>query len=254
MKIIAIIQARMDSTRLPKKVMMDILGRPMIEWVVKRVGMATLLDDIVVATTINAPDNVLVEWCKNHGIKFFRGSESDVLSRFFYCAQENKADIIVRITADDPLKDSSIIDEAISLLLSSTADYCSNTINPTYPEGLDVEVFTYGALKKSFTQAQLESEREHVTPFIWKNKDKFEIAEIKLEQNLSAWRWTVDNSEDLEFIRLLLESAGGELGVGYLKLVDLVKSSPKLTNRSIGKTVRNAGYLKSLKMESKNNE
>ena len=246
MKIVAIVQARMGSTRLPGKVLMDIHGLSMMEWVFGRVNKSKLVNQVVLATTESVEDDVLVSWSKLHQFDFFRGSEKDVLSRFYFCAKKNYAEIIVRITADDPLKDPVIIDEAINKLISNGADYCSNTITPTYPEGLDIEVFTFKALEKAFNEAHLSSEREHVTPYIWKNPNFFKISEMMMRPNLSGWRWTVDKVEDLEFIRKLIQQSKGGIDINYQDLISVVSENASLLSSCTNKTMRNEGYIKSI--------
>ena len=176
LSVVAIIQARMGSSRLPGKVLAEIYGQPLLGILISRVKSSKFIDQIVVATTTERTDDILCDWLTGEGVAYFRGSERDVLDRFWQCAKLYRADVIVRVTADDPLKDSGIIDEALGMLMGSeTVDYVSNTLNPTYPEGLDVEVFRFSSLEKANSEATLESEREHVTPYIWKNRVKFKI-------------------------------------------------------------------------------
>ena len=228
LNIIAIVQARMGSTRLPNKVLLDIAGVPLIGRVINRIKFCNSIDDIVLATTKNSEDDQLVDWAINHGVKVFRGSQDDVLDRFYSCAAKFKADVVVRITADDPLKDSSIINMAISMILSDEeVDYVSNTVNPSYPEGLDVEVFRFRALEATFHEADLGSEREHVTPYIWKNPHKFTICNFQMVPDLSQWRWTVDRPEDLEFIRRIYENFKGNPLISYKKIIDFLKKIQK---------------------------
>lgn len=249
MKVVAIVQARLGSTRLPNKVMMDIHGSPMIKWVLQRTKAAQTVDEVVVATTLNHQDEILATWCVKNGYQIYCGSEVDVLDRYYHCAKEFFGDLIVRITADDPLKEPSIIDEAVTKLTNTRADYCSNTITPSYPEGLDIEVFTFGTLERAFREAKLPSEREHVTPYIWKNKHLFNLAELIFERDLSAWRWTVDTLDDLIFIRNLLSMAGGKINVNYKQLIAEIDKNHELKNQCLAKTVRNEGYLKSINNE-----
>lgn len=246
MNIIAIVQARMGSKRLPNKVLLDIGGVPLIGRVINRVKFCNSIDEIVLATTKNSEDDQLVDWAINHGIKVFRGSQDDVLDRFYSCAVKFNADVVVRITADDPLKDSSIIDMAISMILSNEGiDYVSNTINPSYPEGLDVEVFRFRALKVSFHEAVLVSEREHVTPYMWKNPHKFTIVNFQMVPDLSQWRWTVDRSQDVEFARKVYENFKDNPLIGYKKIIDFLRKNPELMQINTG-ILRNEGYIKSL--------
>lgn len=249
MRTVAIIQARMGSSRFPGKVLENLCGIPMLEVLLYRLGLVKSIDFIVVATTNNLADDVLVEWLRAKGIAFFRGEEFDVLDRFWNAAKKYQADIIVRITADDPLKDPSIIEKAIHLFrLHKDADYVSNTILPTFPEGLDVEVFSFSALNCAHKLAKLSSEREHVTPFIWKNRQKFSTQNFTMTPNLSHWRWTVDKPKDLEFMRVILAHFNNDIGVGFQEIINLIELQPELLLINSG-TVRNEGYLKSIENE-----
>lgn len=249
MKIVAIIQARMGSSRLPNKVLAEINGKTLIEIMIDRMRHAKLINKLVVATTDSQSDDVLNEWLLERGVNVFRGSEVDVLDRFYNCALLNSADIVVRLTADDPLKDPEIIDRAIGILIKDTnLDYVSNTLNPTFPEGLDVEVLKFSALERAHREAVLLSDREHVTPYIWRNVEKFVTASFTHNENLNHWRWTVDKKCDLDFIREVL----GGMGLGHLvrfeEIISHIKKNPSLMEINMG-TVRNEGYLKSLKLE-----
>jgi len=251
-RVVAIIQARMGSSRLPGKVLAEIDGQPLLGILISRVKSSKFLDQIVIATTTEKADDILCDWLINEGVEYFRGSERDVLDRFWQCAKLYRADIIVRITADDPLKDSEIIDKALGMLKrSESVDYVSNTLKPTYPEGLDVEVFRFSALKKANAEATLASEREHVTPYIWKNRAKFKSLNFEMTPNLSDWRWTVDKSEDLEFVRSLLRLVGNDMSTGYQDLIETVNKNPLLRDIN-SSTVRNEGYLKSRAEEAIN--
>jgi len=251
-RVVAIIQARMGSSRLPGKVLAEIDGQPLLGILISRVKSSKSLDQIVIATTTEKADDILCDWLINEGVEYFRGSERDVLDRFWQCAKLYRADIIVRITADDPLKDSEIIDKALGMLKrSESVDYVSNTLKPTYPEGLDVEVFRFSALKKANAEATLASEREHVTPYIWKNRAKFKSLNFEMTPNLSDWRWTVDKSEDLEFVRSLLRLVGNDMFTGYQDLIEIVNKNPLLRDIN-SSTVRNEGYLKSRAEEAIN--
>jgi spore coat polysaccharide biosynthesis protein SpsF (cytidylyltransferase family) len=222
----------------------------MLKWIVDRIYSVQEVDDVVVATTTNLEDDVLIEWLLNNGIKYFRGSEEDVLSRFYFCAKEHAADIIIRITADDPLKDPSLISRAITFLVNDNSiDYCSNTINPTYPEGLDVEVFRWGALEKAYCSSRLPSEREHVTPFIWKNSNLFKLKNFEFERNLSHWRWTVDKPSDLEFIRAIYTEFRNTPLISYIDIIYFLEENPTILAINSSETVRNEGYLKSIEKE-----
>jgi spore coat polysaccharide biosynthesis protein SpsF len=252
MKIVAIIQARMKSTRLPGKVLEDIAGLPMIKRIITRVSTTPDIAKVIIATTTEPEDDILADWvASNYGKNAcFRGSEHDVLDRYYRCANLFNADFIVRITADDPLKDSSIIQRAINYLYADPSlDYISNTIVPTYPEGLDVEVFKFAALERAWQEARLPSEREHVTPYIWKNKSLFNVKNFEYVRDLSSWRWTVDKPDDLYFINKLHELTIGDSLVHFEEIINYLDANPDLLKIN-SMTIRNEGYLKSINEES----
>lgn len=250
--IVAIIQARMGSTRLPAKVLADVCGCPMLQRLIKRIECVRDLDSIVVATTDSTDDDQLAAWvAANTRCEVFRGSEFDVLDRFYQCASRASASIVVRVTADDPLKDPALISHAIDRLLADQQlDYCSNTLRPTYPEGLDIEVFRFDALERAHCEATLPSDREHVTPYIWRQPELFRVSNFEFERDLSTWRWTVDKPNDLEFIRKIYGEFPGRPDVSYLEIIDLLERNPQLMLINQG-TVRNEGYQKSLSLEKK---
>lgn len=249
MKVLAVIQARMNSSRLPNKVLAELDGKPLLEILIERTSQSRNITKIIVATTNTTKDDVLVDWLARKKINFFRGNELDVLDRYYQCALLHQADIVVRLTADDPLKDPSIIDRAIELLIQNDElDYVSNTINPTFPEGLDVEVFRIYALEKAHKEATLQSDREHVTPYIWRNADYFHLHNFVNSEDLSGWRWTVDRACDLDFIRALIRGMGKGYLVGFQEIVSYIKKNPNILNINAGIS-RNEGYLKSLKQE-----
>ena len=164
---VAIIQARMSSKRLPGKVLADIGGQPLIQRLIERVRATPGIERVVVATTTESADDTLADWCAAHEVLVYRGSVDDVLDRFWQCAQLPPAHFIIRVTADDPLKDPEVIADALALCASSPeVDYASNTLHPTYPEGLDIEVVRFRTLERAAREATLPSEREHVTPYI----------------------------------------------------------------------------------------
>jgi spore coat polysaccharide biosynthesis protein SpsF len=251
-EIAAIIQARMGSSRLPAKVLADVCGRPMLQRLIDRIECVPEVDRIIVATTDGEADDQLAAWVSaNTRCELFRGAENDVLDRFYQCARLAGASIVVRVTADDPLKDPALISHAIGCLLENpNLDYCSNTMRPTYPEGLDIEVFRFSALERAFREASLPSDREHVTPFIWRQPELFRGRNFEFERDLSAWRWTVDKPNDLEFIRRIYAEFQGWPDVSYLEIIDLLERNPQLMLINQG-TVRNEGYIKSLCQEKK---
>ncbi|MEM2679660.1 MAG: glycosyltransferase family protein [Candidatus Hadarchaeales archaeon] len=244
-KTVAIIQARVGSTRLPGKVLKEICGKPMLWYVIERVKRARLINEIVVATTTNAEDDEIVKIAEQCRVKTFRGSEDDVLDRYYRAAKEFKADVVVRITADCPLIDPEIVDKTVEFFLKGDFDYVSNTVRPTFPDGLDVEVFSFDALKKAWENATKLSEREHVTPYIRKHPEKFKIGSFEAEHDLSHLRWTVDREEDLRFVREVYERIGKEI-FHMQDVLELLREHPELAeiNRGIK---RNEGYEKSLR-------
>jgi len=205
-KVGIIIQARMGSTRLPGKVMEVVSGKTILEHIILRLKRVKKIDAMIIATTENEKDNIISETAKDLGVGVFRGSENNVLKRYFDAASKFNLDIIVRITADCPVIDPEIIDKTIDLFLEhSHIDYVSNTIERTFPRGLDVEVFNFSALKKAYQEAREEHEKEHVTPYIYSNPDKFSIFNYKNKRNYAYYRWTVDTKEDLALISVIYD-------------------------------------------------
>jgi spore coat polysaccharide biosynthesis protein SpsF len=246
-KVVAIIQARMGSTRLPGKVMMEIVGKPMLWHVINRVKHAKRLDDIVIATTALNEDKQILELASEIRVKSYAGSEDDVLDRYYQAAIIYKADVIVRITADCPLIDPTVIDRAIEFYLDHDFEYVGTGIKPSYPDGLDTEVFSFGVLKRAWKEATLASEREHVTPYIKKNPQVFSIKNLENDKDLSYMRWTVDEECDLEFVREIYNKLYKEGEMFYMEdILNLLKKQPELMN--INKNIiRDEGYLKSIK-------
>lgn len=240
-----IIQARMGSTRYPEKILKKLNGKTVLEHIIKRVEDSGV-DMCIVATTKNEKDDAVQRFCREHNVICFRGSEDDVLERFYYAAKENDIDVIVRITADDPLKDSGIIKKAITLLVDGGYDYVSNTIQPTYPEGIDVEVFTFNALEKAYYEAELPSEHEHVTPYIWKNRDKFNTYNFIHDTDLSYMRWTMDTEDDYRFMENIYSNFVGRDNFSMDEVLKYIEQNPDVQKINEGH-VRNEGYLKSIK-------
>lgn len=245
MRTVAIIQARMASTRLPGKVLADIAGRPMLHWVVSRVRRAQSLDVVGVATSDGEADDVLVSFCKGSGFPVFRGSEDDVLDRYYKAASHFEADVVVRLTADCPLLDPAVIDKVVLEFRKGTYDYVSNTIEPSFPDGLDTEVFSRETLGRAWRDARLKSEREHVTPYIWKNPGLFRLGNVKNAANFFGLRWTVDEPEDLEFARRVYASLGVESSFSMNDVLRLIRLHPDVASVNAG-FERNEGYQKSL--------
>lgn len=204
MKRVAIIQARTSSSRLPGKVLAPLNGVPMIVFMLRRVARAKQLDHIVLATSTEKTDDVLAHQVAQFGFDCYRGQLLDVLGRFAGAATLHAADIVVRLTGDCPLIDADLIDNVVSTLIEGDFDYVSNADPPTFPNGLDVEAFTREALFKANESAHVSTDREHVTPYIRRNKALFRQANVRSEIDLSALRWTVDHPDDLEFVRALV--------------------------------------------------
>ncbi|MDC0208128.1 glycosyltransferase family protein [Nitrosopumilus sp.] len=195
-----IIQARTNSKRLPKKILKILDDKKnVLEYVINQVKNSTKIDKIVIATTEKIDDDIIMNISKSNNCDYFRGSEKDVLDRYFNCAKKFNFDVIVRITSDCPLIDPEIIDKVLEKFLMEDYDYVTNTFPRTYPKGLDVEVFSYSILERMCKDAKLPSEREHVTQFIL-NHDEFRIGNVEYENDLSQLRWTLDQKEDLDFL------------------------------------------------------
>ncbi len=188
-KTLAIIQARMNSTRLPGKVLKLIDTRPMLGYMAERVSSASEVDDYVIATSVEVSDDPIEEFCINNGIPVFRGNNEDVLDRFYHASKITNAKIIIRLTGDCPLVDPNIINKMVRIFKKNSYDYLANTAPPeeiTFPEGMDVEIFTKEALKKAWNEAEKPSEREHVTFYFWKNKNLFSTFRYDRGENYSS--------------------------------------------------------------------
>lgn len=242
-----IIQARMGATRLPGKVLLKILDKTILEHVLERVKRSESIDDVIVATTTKDEDKEIVSLMEKKGVKVFRGSEEDVLDRFYQAAKAYDIRHIVRITADSPLIDPWIIDAVVNRYFNSGADYCSNVWERTYPDGQDVEVFSFNTLKRAWENARLQSEREHVTPYVMNNKDDFEVFHFKQDKNLSEKRWSLDRHEDFEFMKAVLEALYPKKPDFHMEdIIRFLELNPDVEEINKGYLV-NEGYLKSLK-------
>jgi len=212
MKIVAIVQARMGSTRLPGKVMMDLLGEPVLVRDVNRLRRSKLLDEIVIATTNLPADDQIVSLCQERGWLYSRGDENDLLDRYYQAARARDVDVVVRVTSDCPMIDPEVVDRVIGVLLDLPhVDYVSNTLPPrTFPRGLDTEAMTFEALERAWKEDTDPKLREHATPYIYRNPDKFQIHGVINGMDLSSHRWTLDTPEDLAFIRAVYERFGND--------------------------------------------
>ncbi|BDB54710.1 hypothetical protein GENT5_10150 [Flavobacterium ammoniigenes] len=226
-KVAAIIQARRGSTRLPDKVFLELSNKPLLEHVVNRLKKSDLLQEIIIATTDLPDDNLIQTWANSNNISVFRGSENNVLERYYEAAKKYQIDVIVRITADDPFKDYRLVDEAVRVLIDNKLDFVCNNNPVSFPEGLDVEVLTFNALEVSYNNVISDFDKEHVTQYIHKNKDKFNIANIQNEKDLSFHRWTLDTIEDYQFAQKIYSELYKE-GYVFLReeVLELLEKSP----------------------------
>jgi spore coat polysaccharide biosynthesis protein SpsF len=234
MKVVAIVQARMGSTRLPGKVLREIEGRPMIAHVLERVGRIDGVDEVCVATSESPLDDPLAAWVEQSGGSgVFRGSEHDVLGRFAGAARSAQADAVVRVTADCPLLCPSVSQRVVRELLAHAArcDYASNTLSRTYPRGLDTEVFSANALLEADRLATDAWDREHVTPYLYRQPGRFAVREVKDSSDNSHHRWTVDTEEDLELVRRIYGALWrtGEPPFEYAAILACVAAHPEWT-------------------------
>ena len=229
--IAGIVEARMDSTRLPGKVLMTLADNlPLIWHIINRVKKVKLIDKIVIATTENSSDDILVEWANMFGIDVFRGSTNNVLERYHDTAKFYKADIIVRITADDPFKDPDVIEEVIKLLQDKSLDFAYNNNPPSFPEGLDTEVFTMNALEIAYMNSIDPFELEHVTQHFYRNPSVFRQANFESSVNLSFHRWTVDTKNDFNFAKNVYTNIYSEHTVfSYKDVLDFLERNPEIT-------------------------
>ena len=240
----------MGSTRLPGKVMMELCGVPVIEHVVNRLRRSTLIDEIIIATSIDSNNQPLIDFCIKNDINYFVGSEDDVLDRYYQTAIDNNIndeDILIRITSDCPLIDPFVVDKVIEEHISKDNDYTTNVLDCTYPDGLDCEVFNFSVLKETWINANLSSQREHVTLYIRDNADKFKLGNVKNNVDLSDLRWTLDEKEDFIFINEVYKNLYNDDSFFTMEdIVNLLDDKPELLEIN-SKFARNEGLIKSLK-------
>ena len=247
-RVVAIIQARMGSTRLPGKVMEKIGKKSLLEILVFRLKKSKNLDDIIIATTTKKNDDEIVELAKNLGLKFYRGSEEDVLSRYVEAASLFDASIVVRVTGDNPLTDPQLTDKLVEehIKNGSNYTYCNNV-----PLGTSVEVVDLSALKNANTNTKLQSEREHVTPYVKSNPEIFKIQKIDYYFNNQNLRLTIDTEEDLELIKFINAKLGPIENLEIERIIDFLEKNPRisdLNNRSIKQTPKNSNPTKEVKI------
>ncbi len=251
---VAIIQARTGSIRLPNKVLCDLIGQPVLVRVVERTRRATLVDETVVATTLEAADEAIEALCRQRGYSCFRGSLYDVLDRYYRAAKQFAADVVVRITADCPLIDPDVIDETILKFCRRRVDFAANRLPPpwhrTYPIGLDVEVCTFAALERAWREATQPFQREHVMPYLYEGAPEtntvstkdvlvqsprgFRILVVHHDPDYGALRWAVDTPEDLEAMRQVYAHFGGRDDFSWKDVLQLYQQRPELSQINAG--------------------
>ncbi len=230
-KVTAIIQARMGSTRLPGKVLMKLEGKTVLQHVIERVKQADMVNDIIIATTLLDHDNPIVEEATKCGVRIYRGSEDDVLSRYYLAAKENRSDVIVRITSDCPLIDPIVVDELVRYYLDNNFDIVTNAgadlFNRTYPRGLDTEVFSFDMLEEAYLNAAKPYQREHVTPYLYERSER--VFYYKNNVDLSKYRWTLDTHEDFQLIAFIYKQLYKETNNFYMNdILELFDSHPEI--------------------------
>jgi spore coat polysaccharide biosynthesis protein SpsF len=248
LRAVAVIQARLGSTRLPGKALADLAGRPMLAHVAERAATIPGIAGVVLATTVSPADDQLEILARAAGLRWVRGSEEDVLDRFRLAARETNAEALVRITADCPLLDPAVSGRVLAEYAARRpgVDYVSNVHPPTYPDGLDTEVFSVEALETAAREARLPSEREHVTPFMWSHPERFRVANVEHAEDLSRHRWTVDTEDDLKFVREVFDALGTAAArAGMTEVLRLLAERPALRALNAG-ICRNEGFERSL--------
>lgn len=244
--IAAIVQARMGSTRLPGKVMKLLSDKPMLSHIIDRLKHSKKIDRIIIATTVKEDDKVIVKLSKETGIDVFCGSSEDVLDRYYQSASLFNVKHIIRITADCPLIDPAIIDEIVDYYQAKNCDYLSNTINPSFPDGLDTEIFSFEALKRVWGEAVAPSEREHVTPYMYNHPEIFKTCNYANDIDHSGMRWVVDEEVDYRFVTEVYKHLYKHGEIFYMDdVLGLLSKYPELSD--INKNIqRNEGYMKSI--------
>lgn len=245
--VLALVQARVSSSRLPQKVLKLILGAPMLLRQIERIQRSSLIDRLIVVTSTDESDDQIASLCKENNIEVFRGSLQDVLDRFYQAAIRIKPEHIIRLTGDCPLTDPILIDQVISFHLSNNNDYTSNVLQPGFPDGLDVEVFRLSCLEQAWEQADLQSQREHVTPFIYQHPDLFKIGSFTNSIDLSELRWTVDEVLDFKLVSAIYEAIyPANPAFTTDNILEFLNKYPEWKHYNT-KYKRNEGYDKSLK-------
>jgi spore coat polysaccharide biosynthesis protein SpsF len=248
MRTVCIVQARMSSTRLPGKVLLPLAGRPVLAHVLDRLSHCTTLSQIVVATSYDASDDVLAQWCLEQAVPVFRGSLNDVLDRYYQCAMIHQAQAVVRITADCPALDPTLVDEVVFGFQAGNHDLFY--LGGEFPDGLDCAVFSMAALQRAWREARLPSEREHVGPYIVNHPEWFRQGQLIKFKGLAHHRWTLDEPRDLAFLQAVFERLQHPDGRPFMshELLHLLEREPELMQVNEG-IVRNEGLIMSLAVD-----
>jgi spore coat polysaccharide biosynthesis protein SpsF len=232
--IVAIIQARTSSTRFPNKVFANLSERPLIWHVVNRLKFSKKITEIVLATTNNPNDDALQEWAIKENVSYFRGSEENVLNRFYNAAKIFNADVVVRITSDDPFKDVQVVDDVIEMLLNNNLDFAYNNHPTSFPEGLDTEVFTFKSLEQADKNASTDFEKEHVTQYFYKNLSLFKHANFSYSKNISKLRWTIDTEQDFNMCEIIYNELYKEGEIFLLNdILDFLEKRPEVSEMNL---------------------
>ncbi len=240
MNIVAIIQARVGSKRLPGKILKKIDGIPMIIKQLKRISYSKTLNQIIIAAPKSKKNDKLISLIKKNKFNFYRGSETNVLKRYYFAAKEFKADAIVRITSDNPLVPPELIDKFVKKFKNNKFDYVSNVLPLTYPMGCGVEIISFEALEKAYKKSKINYYKEHVTPYIHKNRRKFKIYNFKLKKDLSNFRLTVDEIDDFKVIKDIFSIFRPSINFSFSKIVKLFKKKPEIFLKNINIKQKNS--------------
>ncbi|PZM67284.1 cytidylyltransferase domain-containing protein [Paenibacillus dendritiformis] len=228
-RVVAIVQARMGSSRLPGKVLKPLIDHSVLGHVILRLKAVNSINEIIIATTQNPEDDSIISECNKYNVPVYRGSTENVLSRYYEAAQKFNADIVVRVTSDCPLVDPGITGNIIKYFFELDADYVSNKLIETFPRGLDTEVFTMSSLEKAYEGAYNDIHREHVTPYLYLHPDKFKLFNYSCEKDYSAYRWTLDTNEDYQLIELIYKILYEPNKIfTWLEIIHLMEDYPEL--------------------------
>lgn len=232
MKTVLIIQARLQSSRLPGKVLLPLRDRPMLEWVIERASRSRCIDSCMVATTEAPADDPIETWCKDKNVPVYRGSQFDVLDRYYQAALSAQADVIIRVTADCPLIDAALIDELFAFYRKEDADFAANRLPPpwhrTYPIGLDAEIVSMPMLKKAWETASEKYEREHVMPWFYDTPGRCKVSILDNPVDYGRHRWTVDTPEDYAMMQALFEKLDDPETASWMEILRVIEANPSL--------------------------